>query len=289
MSDSRKYYYLKLKDNFFDTDEMIILESMPDGYLYSNILLKLYLRSLKYNGRLMFNEKIPFNSQMLATITRHSIGVIEKSMTIFKELNLVEILDSGAIYMTDMQNFIGESSTAADRKREYRNKIAIEKRQMSRQMSGQIEDKSLPELEIELDIDIELDKDIKQKPKKNPAHQYGEYKNVLLTDDELEKLKAEFPSDWQERIERLSCYIASKGTKYKNHLATIRNWARKDRGEQNAKDGSRHGLPADIATKIRECGLDPNDATDVQYFNSYGKYCYDAKKAGYPPVKEKQA
>lgn len=128
---------------------------------------------------------------------------------------------------------------------------------------------------------VSIDKDIR--------HQYGEYKNVLLTDDELEKLKAEFPSDWQERIERLSCYIASKGTKYKNHLATIRNWARKDRGEQNAKDGSRHGLPADIATKIRECGLDPNDATDVQYFNSYGKYCYDAKKAGYPPVKEKQA
>lgn len=156
MSDSRKYYYLKLKDNFFDTDEMIILESMPDGYLYSNILLKLYLRSLKYNGRLMFNEKIPFNSQMLATITRHSIGVIEKSMTIFKELNLVEILDSGAIYMTDMQNFIGESSTEADRKREYRNKIAIEKGQMS----GQIEDKSPPEIEIELDTEIELEKDI---------------------------------------------------------------------------------------------------------------------------------
>lgn len=57
----------------------------------------------------------------------------------------------------------------------------------------------------------------------------------------------------------------------------------------NGSRNSRHGLPKDIATKIRECGLDPNDATDVQYFNSYGKYCYDAKKAGYPPVKEKQA
>ena len=65
------------------------------------------------------------------------------------------------------------------------------------------------------------------KPKKPVKHKYGEYKNVLLTDDELDKLKSEYP-DWEARIERLSSYIASKGTKYKSHYATIRNWARKD-------------------------------------------------------------
>lgn len=50
MADNRKYYYLKLKEDFFDTDEMKILESMKDGYLYSNILLKLYLKSLSNSG-----------------------------------------------------------------------------------------------------------------------------------------------------------------------------------------------------------------------------------------------
>ena len=59
-------------------------------------------------------------------------------------------------------------------------------------------------------------------------HKYGYYKNVLFTDDDLEKLKAEFPADWEQRIERLSEYIASTGKSYKNHLATIRAWARKD-------------------------------------------------------------
>ena len=58
MSDNKKYYYLKLKDNFFDSDSLIVLESMQDGYLYSNILLKLYLRSLKNDGKLMFNDVI---------------------------------------------------------------------------------------------------------------------------------------------------------------------------------------------------------------------------------------
>lgn len=59
-------------------------------------------------------------------------------------------------------------------------------------------------------------------------HKYGEYDNVLLSDEEFEKLKAEFP-DYQQRIENLSSYVASTGKKYKNHLATIRNWAKKDK------------------------------------------------------------
>jgi predicted phage replisome organizer len=68
--------------------------------------------------------------------------------------------------------------------------------------------------------------------KKQTRHKYGEYNNVLLTDEELEKLKTEFP-DWKERIERLSSYIAQSGKSYKSHLATIRNWARKDKERGN--------------------------------------------------------
>lgn len=60
-------------------------------------------------------------------------------------------------------------------------------------------------------------------------HKYGEYKNVLLSDTDMEKLKTEFPDDYNNRIERLSEYIASTGKVYKNHLATIRCWARKEK------------------------------------------------------------
>lgn len=66
---------------------------------------------------------------------------------------------------------------------------------------------------------------------KPTRHKYGLYKNVLLSDDDMEKLKTEF-LDWEQRIERLSEYIASTGKSYKNHLATIRSWARKD-SQQN--------------------------------------------------------
>ena len=76
MADNQRYYYMRLKESFFDDDAIKILEAMPDGYLYSNILLKLYLKSLKFNGRLMYNERIPYNASVLATLTNHSVGVI---------------------------------------------------------------------------------------------------------------------------------------------------------------------------------------------------------------------
>ena len=74
--------------------------------------------------------------------------------------------------------------------------------------------------------------------KKAIRHKYGEYQNVLLSDDDLAKLQAEFPNDWERRIENLSSYIASTGKSYKNHLATIRNWARKERPQQPTRPAS---------------------------------------------------
>lgn len=164
MSDNKRYYYLKLKENFFDSDEMVLLESMPDGYIYSNILLKLYLRSLKHEGKLMFNDRIPFNSTMLATITRHSVGVVEKAVQIFRDLQLIDVLDNGAIYMSDIQSFIGKSSTEADRKREYRKKIEEAKRNLitGGQVSDKCPDRTTPELEIEIEKDIDIDKEEKK-------------------------------------------------------------------------------------------------------------------------------
>lgn len=166
MSDNKKYYYMRLKENFFDTNEMKVLESMQDGYKYSNILLKLYLMSLQSDGKLMLNEHIPYNSQMIATITRHSVGDVEKALVLFKDLGLIEILDSGAIYMLDIQKYIGKSSTEADRQREYQRKISC-----SKGICKESNKKSTPEIEIELELekDIEIDIDTDKKKKKKSA------------------------------------------------------------------------------------------------------------------------
>ena len=133
MSDNRKYYYLKLKESYFDDDAIVLLESMQDGMLYSNILLKLYLKSLKYGGTLQLDENIPYTAQMIATITRQQVGTVERALQIFMKLGLVEPLDNGALYMSNIELFIGQSSTEGERKRRARMKISEQKR-----LSGQV-------------------------------------------------------------------------------------------------------------------------------------------------------
>lgn len=72
MSDNRKYYYLKLKENFYNSETMVILESMQDGLLYSNLLLKMYLMSLKSGGILMLNDHLLRYLTSKIRIKRHS-------------------------------------------------------------------------------------------------------------------------------------------------------------------------------------------------------------------------
>ena len=221
MSDNRKYYYLKLKENYFDDDSIVLLESMQDGVLYSNILLKLYLKSLKHGGRLQLDENIPHTAQMIATITRQQIGTVERALQIFLKLGLVEVLDSGTFYMSNIELLIGQSSTEAERKRAARlqNKALF----APRTNGGHLSDIRPPEIELEKEIEIK-----REIEKGQPARTYGRYQNVFLTDEELADLQASFPTVWGQYIEKLSEYMSSTGKRYQSHAATIRRWASED-------------------------------------------------------------
>ena len=244
MADNKKYYYMRLKENFFDSNEIVVLESMQDGYLYSNILLKLYLRSLKNDGKLMFNDCIPYNPQMIATITRHQVGTVEKALRIFKDMGLIEVMETGAIYMLDIQQYIGKSSTESDRKRKYRAKIEAERTnvpQIVPPVSQKCPDKNPPEIEIELEKEIKIEKEREGETGHPAPATYGRYNNVILTDTELSGLKTELPDKWEYYIDRLSCHIASTGKQYHSHAATIYKWAQEDAAK--GKAAPKQGIP----------------------------------------------
>ena len=194
MSDNRKYYYLKLKENYFDDDSIVLLESMQDGVLYSNILLKLYLKSLKHGGRLQLDEDIPYTAQMIATIIRQQIGTVERALQIFLKLGLVEVLDSGTFYMSNIELLIGQSSTEAERKRAAR----LQNKALSalRTSGGHLSDIRPPEIEIEVEKEIEIKREIeKVRPETGRlSHAYGRYQNVFLTDEEQADLQDSFPA-----------------------------------------------------------------------------------------------
>ena len=139
--ENKKYYYMKLKEDFFDSELMVLLESMQDGIIYSNILMNMYLKSLKNNGKLMLNDFIPYNPQMIATITKHQVGTVEKALDIFQKLGLIEVLTNGAIYMNDIELFIGQSSTEGERKKIARMKLKEENLLSQKTSGGQMSDK----------------------------------------------------------------------------------------------------------------------------------------------------
>lgn len=162
MSDNIKYYYLKLKENFFDSEEMKILEAQKNGVQYQNFYLKLCLLSLKSEGRLIFKEYLPYDDTMLSTVLRVDIDTVKTGMEIFIKMGLVEVMDTGLIFMTDIQSLIGTGSSEGDRKKEYRERIEQYKKFNNGQMSGQTSDIRTPEIERELKLKKEI---IKNKDK----------------------------------------------------------------------------------------------------------------------------
>ena len=144
---------------------------------------------------------------------------------------------------TNRQRTVNESSTQDRLGKDRLGKDRVRDRDRERQ---ELESAHAPE---NLPLEIAENKNNKNNEndfnnsdnKKPTRHKYGIYKNVFLTDEDMEKLKTEFPDDWQNRIERLSEYIASSGKTYKNHLATIRVWAKKDKEREALKNGSENG------------------------------------------------
>lgn len=201
MADNRKYYYLKLKEGFFESDEIKILESMKDGYIYSNILLKLYLRSLRNEGRLMYRNVIPYTPEILATLVGHQVGTVEKALDVFERLGLTETLDNGAIYMMDIQNFIGESSTEADRQRAYYKKVQKEKALLK----GDAAPESVPEKDMSGHEEEKAPVDeMEPKPKKENTLQLF---RRLSVDYELSEYLKEKIEEWfQYKMERKEPY-----------------------------------------------------------------------------------
>ena len=262
---NKKYYWLKLKENFFTDKTIKKLRKIAGGDTYTIIYLKLLLKATETDGKLYFDGvEDTFADEIALDIDEDSENVKVTLMYLIKNRLLVEISDY-EMELTRINEMIGSETNKAElmRKKRARDK------QLHEQEVTMLPDvtkkvtmlpdvtKTLPYIEIEKEIDIEIEKGIEKKKrekkkttdssesssssssskktKKVVKHKYGEYDNVLLSDEELDKLKRDFPTDYQDRIDRLSEYVASTGKTYKNYLATIRAWARKEKQEQTYK------------------------------------------------------
>lgn len=163
---SKKYYWLKLTVDFFEREEIKLIENMKNGKEYIIFYMKLLLKSVNSEGKLLFKDVIPYTDDMLATVTGTDIDVVRSAVNLFLKLDLMQKLDDGALFMLETQKMIGHETEWARKKREYREKKkveALEDKSGTKKDIVLIDEKTKKDIvlqEIEKDIDIEEDIDI---------------------------------------------------------------------------------------------------------------------------------
>lgn len=240
MAENKKYYWLKLKRDFFKRHDVRIIEAMPNGKDYILFYLKLLLESVDHEGALRFSETIPYNHQMLSVITNTNVDIVKSAMDLFIELKMVEVFDDSTIYMHEVQRLIGSETAGAARVRKHREKI-----------------KALPcntdvtkcNTEIEIDKDIELNTDKEKRERINYEQIKDLYNDIcisfprltVLSDKRKQAIKARLKTytveQFKEMFTKAEASDFLKGSNDRNWQANF-DWLIKDGNFAKVLDGN---------------------------------------------------
>lgn len=172
----KKYFWLKLKKDFFKRHDIQIIEGMPNGKDYILFYLKLLCESVDHEGNLRFSDEIPYNENMLATITNTNVDIVRSAIKVFEQLKMIEVLDDGTYFMHECQKLLDSETYWAERKREQRAKLG-----QCPATDGQFLECPSKRLDIEIDKKKEIYKERKtivfQKPTLDEIISYCKERN----------------------------------------------------------------------------------------------------------------
>jgi predicted phage replisome organizer len=126
MSENKKYYWLKLKRDFFKRHDIRIIEALENGKDYLLFYLKLLVESIDHEGSLRFSDTVPYSDLMLATITNTNVDIVRTAVKVFSELGMMEQMDDGTLFFNHVKNMIGDETEWAEQKRKYREQKQLE-------------------------------------------------------------------------------------------------------------------------------------------------------------------
>lgn len=241
--------WIKITTDIFDDDKILLIESLPEADSIIVIWFKLLCLAGKQNnsGVFMMNNQIAYTDKMLATIFRRKEATIQLALQTFEQFGMIELID-GVITIPNWGKH--QSLDQIETKKEYMRKYMKEYREKQKALTSKSSCKSNSKTIVrQADKKREEKKEIRREEEKE---YYGEYNNVLLSDEEYSRLTQLFPSDYLERIERLSKYMKSTGRTYDDHFATIELWAEQDKKKQSAP--SQQGCSNPFLKMMKEKG-----------------------------------
>ena len=264
MADTKKFYWLKLKRDFFKRHDIRIIEEMQNGKDYVLFYLKLLLESIDHEGSLRFSDTIPYNEQMLSVVTNTNIDIVRSAMKLFIELGMMTICDDQTIYMAEVDKLIGSAvdNDGANRVRRFRDK---KKQEALPSVTGALQnvtpsvtkdnERKREEKDKELDKDIEIERETESpfaRPIDTKIDSFSSFSTDLSTDEDKQRkvlggelgkgvvlLSQEQIDDLLEKLslEEFNHYVSVvadcilKGKRFtrKTHYQAILDMARKDR------------------------------------------------------------
>lgn len=232
-----KYYWLKLKRDFFKRHDIQIIEDIqPNGKEYVLFYLKLMVESIDHEGELRFSDTIPYNASMLATITRTNPDIVRSALKVLAEFGMIDVLDDQTIYMTAVENLIGSAANNDHAKRQQRYRER-QKQLLIEQKNGSVtkSDASVTVCDRKSDesksksIDIEIEEKNKKKSHFVPP---------TLTEVQAYI----FEKGYSMKAEEFVDFYQSKDwmvgrNKMKDWQASVRNWERREK-EKKPKKGN---------------------------------------------------
>lgn len=216
---SKRYYWLKLKEDFFDEDTIEWLEEQENGLEYSHFYLKLCLKSLRTNGELIRsvgNIFIPYDTKKLSEITKTDIDTVKVAMALFKEIGLIDILDGGVIKLNQLTELVGSETDKA---------VMMRRKRITKQ-EGNIVTKSGNNVPKRYHSKSKS-KSIELEKEQEPKTEYAE--KVFLTEKQYAILVHDYGKNITDSaIEILSNYKCSKNETYDSDYHALLAWAIKE-------------------------------------------------------------
>lgn len=277
MASNKRYYWLKLKADFFKRHDIRVIESMQNGKDYVLFLLKLMTESIHHEGNLRFSDTLPYNEEMLSAITNTNVDIVRSAMKIFVNLGMVEILDDETIYMTEVEKLIGSETQSTIRSRKSRakqlenavytdnllqrntNATQVQQNCNTRDKSKRIEKENIqPTTKTNKQLS---NQDFNKKDDGDGEISIPSFKEVEdFTKEKKLSIDAKSFYDFNESRK----WKDNNGAPIKNWQALLISWAYGLNNKNNAKDGYLRDLTEEEREKIKSTIVNATDLSDAE-------------------------
>ncbi len=199
----RRYFWLKLKEDFFRDKKIKYLRKMPDGDKLLILYLQMQLASLDGEGIIKYAELMPSYVEELALTLDEEPKIVESALVTLQKVGLIEIWEDKSIYMLAMQDCIGSEGTSAERVRRHRERKAL--KDVAEQLHCNRELNLEKERDIELDGDKEKDREEDKEEEQEPYINNSE--NRELAKNSNDKYENNFT---KPTIEEIRAYCVAR-------------------------------------------------------------------------------